>query len=113
MLRQLVRGDRRKRRRRGGDAARPQVDGAWDAKALARLGVLAKLAASAAAWLDCGCVVVAAAAPGAAHAVLSRNFPDARVVDADLSVRDGPGGAAAAAVRELDGWLRVDAVGAG
>ena len=63
--------------------ATTESEGVWDAAALHRLAILAKLADTAAAYLGCGCVLVASGAPPAARVVLQRSFPRMRSIDGD------------------------------
>ena len=55
--------------------------GAWDAAALHRLAILAKLADAAATFLECGCVLAVSGAPETARVVLKRHFPRTRCLD--------------------------------
>ena len=54
---------------------------AWDAAALHRLAILAKLADAAATFLGCGCVLAVSGAPETARVVLRRHFPRTRCLD--------------------------------
>ena len=54
---------------------------AWDAAALHRLAILAKLADAAATFLACGCVLAVSGAPETARVVLRRHFPRTRFLD--------------------------------
>ena len=62
-------------------AALSTTDGAWDAAALHRLAILAKLADAAATFLGCGCVLAVSGAPETARVVLRRHFPRTRCLD--------------------------------
>ena len=62
-------------------AALSTTEGAWDAAALHRLAILAKLADAAATFLECGCVLAVSGAPPAARVVLKRHFPRTRCLD--------------------------------
>ena len=53
----------------------------WDAAALHRLAILAKLADAAATFLECGCVLAVSGAPETARIVLKRHFPRTRCLD--------------------------------
>ena len=53
----------------------------WDAAALHRLAILAKLADAAATFLGCGCVLAVSGAPETARIVLKRHFPRTRCLD--------------------------------
>ena len=53
----------------------------WDAAALHRLAILAKLADAAATFLGCGCVLAVSGAPETARVVLKRHFPRTRRLD--------------------------------
>ena len=74
-----------------GDHARPTLiiiddvalaaPSGWDAAALHRLAILAKLADAAATFLECGCVLAVSGAPPAARVVLRRHFPRTRCLD--------------------------------
>ena len=57
------------------------TEGAWDAAALHRLAILAKLADAAATFLGCGCVLAVSGAPETARVVLKRHFPRTRCLD--------------------------------
>jgi hypothetical protein len=62
-------------------AALSTTEGAWDAAALHRLAILAKLADAAATFLECGCVLAVSGAPETARVVLKRHFPRTRCLD--------------------------------
>jgi len=62
-------------------AALATTDGSWDAAALHRLAILAKLADAAATFLACGCVLAVSGAPETARVVLRRHFPRTRCLD--------------------------------
>ena len=62
-------------------AALSTTEGAWDAAALHRLAILAKLADAAATFLGCGCVLAVSGAPETARVVLRRHFPRTRCLD--------------------------------
>ena len=62
-------------------AALSTTEGAWDAAALHRLAILAKLADAAATFLECGCVLAVSGAPETARVVLKRHFPRPRCLD--------------------------------
>ena len=62
-------------------AALSTTEGAWDAAALHRLAILAKLADAAATFLECGCVLAVSGAPETARIVLRRHFPRTRCLD--------------------------------
>ena len=62
-------------------AALSTTEGAWDAAALHRLAILAKLADTAATFLGCGCVLAVSGAPETARVVLRRHFPRTRRLD--------------------------------
>ena len=74
-----------------GDHARPTLivvddvalaaPSGWDAPALHRLAILAKLADAAATFLECGCVLAVSGAPETARVVLRRHFPRTRCLD--------------------------------
>ena len=62
-------------------AALAAPGGAWDAAALHRFAILAKLADAAATFLGCGCVLAVSGAPETARVVLKRHFPRTRCLD--------------------------------
>ena len=63
---------------------------AWDAAALHRLAILAKLADAAATFLGCGCVLAVSGAPETARVVLRRHFPRTRCLDDGVLRGTGP-----------------------
>jgi len=73
---------------------------------LGRLAVLAKLAASAADWLGCACVLACADGAPAVRTVLRRHFPHVRVVD-ECGVRDHADPVPRARLRDDGTHLRV------
>ena len=63
------------------DVAALAAPSGWDAPALHRLAILAKLGDAAATFLECGCVLAVSDAPPAARVVLKRHFPRTRCLD--------------------------------